>query len=31
MSIKIENLTHLNMPKTPFETVSLDDINLERE
>ena len=31
MSIKIENLTHIYMPKTPFETVALDDINLELE
>ncbi len=31
MSIKIENLTHVYMPKTPFETVALDDINLELE
>ncbi len=31
MSIKIENLTHIYMPKTPFETVALDNINLELE
>ena len=31
MSIKIENLTHVYMPKTPFETVALDNINLELE
>lgn len=31
MSIKIENLTHVYMPKTPFETIALDDINLELE
>ncbi|HCW72583.1 MAG TPA: energy-coupling factor transporter ATPase [Clostridiaceae bacterium] len=29
MSIKIENLTHVYMPKTPFETIALDNINLE--
>lgn len=28
MSIKIENLTHIYMPKTPFEKKALDDINL---
>ena len=28
MSIKIENLTHIHMPKTPFEKKALDDINL---
>lgn len=28
MSIKIENLTHVYMPKTPFEKKALDDINL---
>lgn len=31
MSIKIENLTHVYMPKTPFETKALDDISLELE
>jgi energy-coupling factor transport system ATP-binding protein len=31
MSIKIEHLTHIYMPKTPFETIALDDINLELE
>lgn len=31
MSIKVENLTHVYMPKTPFETVALDNINLELE
>ena len=29
MSIKIENLTHIYMPKSPFEKVALDNINLE--
>ena len=29
MSIKIENLTHTYMPKTPFEKTALDNINLE--
>lgn len=28
MSIKIENLTHVYMPKTPFEKKALDEINL---
>ena len=28
MSIKIENLTHLYMPKTPFEKKALDDVSL---
>lgn len=28
MSIKIENLTHIYMPKTPFEKKALDDVNL---
>ena len=28
MSIKIENLTHIYMPKTPFEKKALDEINL---
>ena len=29
MSIKIENLTHTYMPRTPFEKTALDNINLE--
>ncbi|MCC5912620.1 MAG: energy-coupling factor transporter ATPase [Clostridiaceae bacterium] len=29
MSIKIENLTHIYNPKSPFETKALDNINLE--
>lgn len=29
MSIKIENLTHVYMPNTPFEKKALDDISLE--
>ena len=29
MPIKIENLTHIYMPKTPFEKTALDKINLE--
>lgn len=28
MSIKIENLAHVYMPKTPFEKKALDDVNL---
>ncbi|WP_195986978.1 energy-coupling factor transporter ATPase [Clostridium sp. D53t1_180928_C8] len=28
MSIKIENLTHVYMPKTPFEKKALDDVSL---
>lgn len=28
MSIKIENLTHVYMPKSPFEKKALDDVNL---
>lgn len=28
MSIKIENLTHIYAPDSPFETVALDDINI---
>lgn len=28
MSIKIENLTHVYMPKTPFEKKALDEVNL---
>ena len=31
MSIKIENLTYVYMPKTPFEKKALDNVNLERE
>jgi len=31
MSIKIENLSHVYMPKTPFETVALNNINLDLE
>ena len=29
MSIKIENLTYIYNPKTPFETKALDNVNLE--
>lgn len=29
MSIKIEKLKHIYMPKSPFEKVALDDVNLE--
>lgn len=29
MSIKIENLTHVYMPKSPFEKIALDNINVE--
>lgn len=29
MSIKIENLTHVYMEKTPFEKVALDNVNVE--
>ena len=29
MSIKIENLVHVYMPKTPFEKVALDNVNIE--
>lgn len=29
MSIKIENLTHIYMPKTPFEKKALDNVSLE--
>ena len=29
MSIKIENLTYVYMPKTPFEKKALDNVNLE--
>ena len=31
MSIKIENLTHIYMPKTPFEKKALDNVNLTIE
>ena len=31
MSIKVENLTHIYMPGTPFEMTALDDISLELE
>ena len=31
MSIKIENLTYVYMPKTPFEKKDLDNVNLEIE
>jgi len=29
MSIKIENLTHVYMPKSPFEKLALDDVSLD--
>ncbi|SFC82247.1 energy-coupling factor transporter ATPase [Clostridium uliginosum] len=29
MSIKVENLTHVYMPKTPFEKIALDNVNME--
>lgn len=29
MSIKIENLTHIYMPKSPFEKVALDNVSIE--
>lgn len=29
MSIKIENLKHIYMPRSPFEKVALDNVNLE--
>ncbi|MPQ42817.1 energy-coupling factor transporter ATPase [Clostridium tarantellae] len=29
MSIKVENLSHIYMPKTPFEKIALDNINCE--
>ncbi len=29
MSIKIENLTHVYMPKSPFEKVALDNVSLD--
>lgn len=31
MSIKIENLTHIYMPKSPFEKLALDNVSLEIE
>lgn len=31
MSIKVENLTYIYMPKSPFEKVALDNINFEIE
>lgn len=31
MSIKIENLTHVYMPKSPFEKVALDNVSLDIE
>ena len=31
MSIKIENLTYVYMPKTPFEKMALDNVSLEIE
>ena len=31
MSIKIENLTHIYMPKTPFEKKALDNIVKEKD
>lgn len=31
MSIKVENLTHIYMPKSPFEKVALDNVNIEFE
>lgn len=29
MSIKVENLTHVYMPRTPFEKKALDNVNIE--
>ncbi|GAA0123761.1 MAG: energy-coupling factor transporter ATPase [Clostridium argentinense] len=29
MSIKIENLTHIYMPKSPFEKIALDNVSVE--
>jgi len=29
MSIKIENLTHIYMPKSPFEKIALDNVSLD--
>jgi len=31
MSIKIENLTHVYMPKSPFEKIALDNVSIEIE
>ena len=31
MSIKIKNLTHIYMPKSPFEKIALDDVSLNIE
>jgi energy-coupling factor transport system ATP-binding protein len=31
MSIKIENLTHIYMPKTPFEKKAIDNVSIEIE
>lgn len=31
MSIKVENLVHIYMPKSPFEKVALDNVSLEIE
>jgi energy-coupling factor transport system ATP-binding protein len=31
MSIKIENLTHIYMPKSPFEKIALDNVSLDIE
>lgn len=31
MSIKIENITHIYMPRTPFEKKALDEVNLNIE
>ena len=31
MSIKIENLTHIYMPKSPFEKIALDNVSIEIE
>ncbi|GIM29924.1 energy-coupling factor transporter ATP-binding protein EcfA [Clostridium polyendosporum] len=31
MSIKIENLTHIYMPRSPFEKVALDNVDIEFE
>ena len=29
MSIKIENLTYIYMPKTPFEKKAIDNVSIE--
>ena len=29
MSIKVENLTHIYMPKSPFEKIALDNVSLD--